>query len=82
MSKIPGVGELQEGILERDPLDEGLQLRVLDASGKQRVLRLQELLADYVGHPVRMTIAYTKALEAAEGLQTIPAVTFADLAKS
>jgi hypothetical protein len=83
MSKIVGVGELREGILERDPMDEGLQLRMLDANGKQQVLRLQEMLADYVGHPVRMTIAFTKALQAAEGFQAgLQAVTFDDLSKS
>lgn len=81
MSKIPGVGELQEGILERDPLDEGLQLRVLDPDGKQRVLRLDDLLQEYVGQPVRFTVAFIRALEAAEQ-QGVQAVTFSDLSKS
>ena len=81
MAKIVGIGELQEGILERDPLDESLQLRVCDGAGTQRVFKVEELLSEYVGHSVRLTVAYTRALEAAEGLREgVRGVTYGDLA--
>lgn len=64
MSKIPGLGELLEGVLERDPLDETYQIRVLE-SGGQRVIRLQDVLSEYEGSEVRFTIAFARALTAA-----------------
>lgn len=83
MAKIVGIGELQEGILERDPLDDSLQLRVCDGAGAQRVLRLEDLLSEYVGHGVRLTVAYTSALEAAEGLREgVRGLTYEELASS
>ena len=83
MSKIAGVGELREGVLERDPMDEGFQLRVRSADGTQQILRLQDLLAEYVGHQVRFTIAYSAVLAAAERTRSdLQGVSFADLSKS
>lgn len=83
MSKIAGLGELIEGILERDPLDDSFQIRVLEGE-RQRVLRLQDVLAEYEGQDVRFTIASTSALsalaEAASGEATA-VVTFDELAK-
>jgi hypothetical protein len=85
MSKIAGLGEIREGILERDPLDDSLHLRCLDSEGRQAVVRIQDLLGEYVGHPVRLTVAYTAALEAAERLQSpegLRAIGFEDLSKA
>lgn len=85
MNKIAGIGELWEGVLERDPLDEGFQLRVSAADGSQQILRIADVLSDYEGHGVRFTIAYTSALAAAEAVQQagdLQSVRFADLAKS
>jgi hypothetical protein len=84
MSKIPGLGELLEGVLERDPLDDTYQIRFSE-DGRQRVVQLQDVLAEYSGHEVRLTIAFTRALAAAaesigdEGATA--AVTFDSLAK-
>lgn len=64
MSKIPGLGELLEGVLERDPLDETFQIRVVEG-GQQQIFRLQDVLAEYEGSEVRFTIAFAHALTAA-----------------
>ena len=64
MNKIKGIGEIHEGILEKDPLDDGFQIRGLDADGRQEVIRLAEVFNDYVGQSVRFTIARTASLEA------------------
>lgn len=84
MSKIPGLGELLEGVLEKDPLDDTYQIRFWE-DGRQRVVRLQDVFSEYAGHEVRFTIAFTSALaSAAESLGSegaTAAVSFDDLAK-
>lgn len=83
MSKLAGVGEIQEGILERDPLDERLQLRLLDAAGGQTILSIEDMLSDYVGHSVRLTVAFIEVLERLQSEnEGVQAIGFADLAKS
>jgi hypothetical protein len=87
MGKIAGVGEMYEGVIERDPLDETYQVRFLNAStGEQEVLAVDEILADYVGREVRFQIAFCDALQgaidrvgAAQEVQA--AVSFDDLEK-
>jgi predicted amino acid racemase len=83
MSKLAGIGEIQEGVLERDPLDDGLQLKLVDAAGEQAILRIDDMLSDYVGHSVRFTVGYIAALERlqseSEGVQN---VSYSDVAKS
>lgn len=84
MSKIPGIGELLEGVLERDPLDDTYRIRVGDDSG-QRVVHLRDVLAEYEGSEVRFTIAFAKSLAAAVesfgGEGASPALTFDGAAK-
>jgi hypothetical protein len=85
MTKIAGLGELLEGVLERDPLDDTYQIRVTE-NGRQHVVRLQDVFAEYAGSDVRFTIAFARALSAAaeslsEEVDTKAALTFDDLAK-
>ena len=65
MSKLPGLGELHEGVLERDPVDDSFQIVVDGEKGRQQVVRLKDVLLEYLGHPVRFTIAYADRLSAA-----------------
>jgi hypothetical protein len=64
MSKVDGLGELHEGILELDPLDATYLIRCLDEQGEQEVIRLQEVFREYVGREVRLTIAFADSLRA------------------
>ena len=84
MSKIPGLGEIHEGIIERDPLDDTYQIRCLGTDGHQEVIRLQEVFAEYAGRGVRFTIAFAEELDAhARRVDTsdVKAVTLDDLSK-
>jgi hypothetical protein len=88
MTKILGLGELLEGVLERDPLDDTYQIHCADDDTEEgKVVRLEDILPEYVGHAVRFTIAFAGALEAhaerinADEAQEVHAVTFEDLSK-
>lgn len=78
MSKIPGLGELHEGVLEQDPLDDTFQIRTPD-----EVVRLQDVFAQYVGRGVRFTIGFMDALDDAASRATGDGavVTLGDMSK-
>lgn len=84
MTKIPGLGEMYEGILEIDPLAETYQIRCLDDRGTQRVVDLNEVLSEYAGRGVRLTVGFLDALQAAADRANadVEAVTLEDLRKS
>lgn len=66
MPEIPGIGVLQDGVVERDPLDDRYRLRIVGPNGEQKVLDVQDLLVPYDGQAVRVTVASQEGLRAAE----------------
>lgn len=85
MARIEGLGEIESGVLERDPLDDTYQIRTVDSEGRQKIRRLQDVFAEYVGREVRFTLARVDALEAAAArfgvAEEVHSVSFEDLAK-
>lgn len=77
---------MYDGVLEKDPMDDSYRLRVLDEKGDLvGTLCLHDILRDYVGKEVRLTVAAVAGLEAyaqsANEKANLAAVTFDDVAK-
>lgn len=62
--KVEGVGEIWEGVLERDPLSETFHLRIVhdDRVGS---LDLQKMLEAYVGLEIRVVVSSLESLRRA-----------------
>ncbi len=50
-------GHLIEGTVEQDPLSDRYVLRTVDAKGQHRTVDVQDLLAEFKGKEVRLTLA-------------------------
>ena len=51
------LGHIIEGVVERDPLTDRVQIMSIGPSGSAEVVDLQELAAQYEGQEVRLTLA-------------------------
>lgn len=57
-SKTPiKLGHLIEGVVEQDPLTDRYVIHTVDAKGKPVTVDVQNLLAEFVGKEVRLTLA-------------------------
>jgi hypothetical protein len=54
---LTDLGHILDGVIERDPLTETLQLHTVDAQGKATTIDLEDLLSKYVGQEVKLTLA-------------------------
>jgi hypothetical protein len=51
------LGHLLEGVVEQDPMTDRYRIRIVDPEGNPTSVDLQELLAQYKGKEVRLTLA-------------------------
>lgn len=51
------LGNIVEGLVERDPLTDRLQIMTVDESGRAKVVNVEELVASFLGKEVRLTLA-------------------------
>lgn len=58
------LGNLLEGVIERDPLDERLRLRTVDAQGNVLHVDLEDLLSRYEGQEVRFILMSLESIRA------------------
>lgn len=54
---LSDLGHILDGVLERHPLTDKLQLQTVDARGAPVVIDLDSLLSPYVGKEVKLTLA-------------------------
>lgn len=78
------LGHLLEGVVELDPMTDTVQLRTVDQTGAQICIPLADLLKQYEGREVRLTLVPLESLmkiQAAleEAGQTVQAVMPEDL---
>lgn len=57
------LGHLLEGTIEQDPMTDRFSLRTVDEVGRPVSVDLHELLGQYVGQDVRITLASLKNLQ-------------------
>jgi len=63
MQQLGDLGQILEGTIEIDPMDERLQLRTFDSSGNPVTVDLQEVLREYQGQEVRVAIASLSGIQ-------------------
>lgn len=56
------LGHLIEGVVERDPMTDALQIRTIDDQDRQIFIKLEDLFSTYVGQEVRLTLSSMEAL--------------------
>jgi len=63
MSALPSVlGHILEGVVELNPMTEHYQISSMELDGKVKTIDLHELLAQFQGKEVRLTLASFEAL--------------------
>jgi hypothetical protein len=54
---LTDLGHILDGVIERDPMTEKLQIHTVDHQGKSLVIDLDALLGRYAGQEVKLTLA-------------------------
>jgi len=54
---LSDLGHILDGVIERNPMSDKLQLHTLDVEGKSLVIDLEDLFSRYVGQEVKLTLA-------------------------
>ena len=63
MLNLTDLGHIIEGVVERDPLTDSLQIHTVDSKGVPMVVDPAVLLARYEGQEVKLTLASVANLE-------------------
>lgn len=54
---LTDLGHILDGVIERNPMTDRLQLHTVDSKGRPHTIDLENLLAKYEGQEVKLTLA-------------------------